>query len=329
MSEIRFLTSTDEHLADKPPGFRKDDYRGEILGMLEWQGEQAKKFGANAVLRGGDFIHVKPANKTTMRTLAMASRIHRKYHCKTFEVPGNHDMSSNDIDSIPGQPLGVLFGAGVFHQLHEEIFESGSLKVRVIGVPYTTDLDVDGLHELCRKKDENVTIAVVHMLAAMAPPEKIQTFFNEKIFDYRDLVFNGCPDAYVFGHYHKDQGIVDHMGTKFVNLGAISRGAITLENMERKPKISLIRVTPNGVDIEEVVIPHRDASDIFDLELKKQQEKYRSSIDDFMALRDTVINTEDCHSMEVRRKMLDSFPVDVRNLSLDLLEAAKEMDATE
>jgi DNA repair exonuclease SbcCD nuclease subunit len=324
MGDIRFLTSSDEHLSDHPPGYRKDDYRGEILGMLEWQGEQARKFNATAVLRGGDFFHIKAANKTTMRTIAMASRIHRRYPCLTYTIAGNHDLSNNDLDSIPGQPLGVLFGAEVFHPITEEIFESGSLKVRVVGVPYMTDLDIDGVQEIVKKKDENITIAVVHALAAMAPEEKIQSFFHERIFDYRDLIFNGCPDAYVFGHYHKDQGIIEHCGIKFINLGAISRGALTLENVERKPKISLMRITANGIDVEEVIVPHRDAADIFDFELKRHLMSFNTSIDDFVTQyiqqRDIMVST----SLDARKEQLANFPDDVRKLAFSLLEAAEE-----
>ena len=178
MSEFRLATSSDEHLADLSPGFRKDDYRAAILSKLEWQGNFAKRFEANALLRGGDFIHVKAANKTTMRTLAMAARIHRKYHCPTYVMAGNHDMSNNDPLTIPGQPLGVLLESQVFRTLRDESFESGSMKVRVVGVEYTTDIDVDGLHNLVRKKDENYTVAFIHALAAMAPEEKIQNFFH-------------------------------------------------------------------------------------------------------------------------------------------------------
>lgn len=322
MSEIRFLTSSDEHLADLAPGFRKDDYRSSILKKLEWQGGMARRFNANAVVRAGDFLHVKAANKTTMRTLGMAARTHRNYHCPTYAVAGNHDMSNNDPASILSQPLGVLFGAGVFTELREQEFVSGSLKVRTIGVEYTTDLDVDGLHDLVRKKDENYTVAFVHALAAFAPEEKIQSFFNERVFDYRDLVFDGCPDVYVFGHYHKDQGIVDHMGVKFVNLGAVSRGALTFENMERQPKVSLITINSQGVSVEEHVIPHEDASDIFDVERKKKLEAERKSLDEFvLKLRsDAVEGSSD--SLESRKRDLEKYP-ELRDLALELLETAE------
>src|SRR5580704_722799 len=127
MSEIRLITSSDEHLADLNVGFRKDNYRDAILAKLEWQGRFAHGMSAHAVLRGGDLFHIKASNKTTMRTLAKVARIHRKYTCPTYAMAGNHDMSNNDPLSVPGQPLGVMFASHVFKPLHDEIFESGTM----------------------------------------------------------------------------------------------------------------------------------------------------------------------------------------------------------
>jgi hypothetical protein len=323
MSEVRLVSSSDEHLADLAPGFRKDDYRAAILSKIEWQGGFAERFRANAFLRGGDFFHVKAANKTTMRTMAMAARLHRRYPCPTWALAGNHDMSNNDPGTVPGQPLGVLLESHVFNHLHEQTFEDGSLKVRVVGVEYTTDIDVDGLHTLVKKKDENFTVAVVHALAAMSPEEKIQSFFHERVFDYRDLVFEGCPDVYIFGHYHKDQGIVDHLGVKFVNLGAISRGALTFENLERKPKIASFKFNSQGLSVEEHIVPHADAAHVFDLELKKKLDNERRSLNEFIAQLRENANLASDDALESRKKELDKFPEDLRVLALNLLEAAE------
>lgn len=323
MSEVRLVTSSDEHLADLAPGFRKDDYRGAILGKLQYQGEVARRFGAAALLRGGDFFHVKAANKTTMRTMAMAARIHRGYGVPTYALAGNHDMSNNDPDSVAQQPLGVLLGSGVFEPLTEQEFVSGSLKVRVVGVDYTTDMALDGLHDRVRKRDETYTVAVVHALAAMAPEERISKFFDEPIFDYRDLVFPGGPDVYVFGHYHKDQGVVEHMGVKFVNLGSISRGALTFENMERKPKVALLKADSRGVHIEEHVVPHADASEVFDLERKKRLDTERRSLNDFIAQLEANRLMATDAGMAARKAELDKFPADLRSLALQIIESAE------
>jgi len=324
MSEIKLITSSDEHLADLNPGFRKDNYRDSILKKIEWQGDFARKCGASAILRGGDFFHVKAANKTTYATTSAAAEIHRRYSCPTHAIAGNHDMSNNDPSSVHRQPLGIMFKSGVFQPLRDESFVDGTLKVRVVGVEYTTDLAVDGLADLVRKRPgDTYTVAFVHALASMAPEERIQSFFNENIFDYRDLVFEGCPDVYVFGHYHKDQGIVDHMGIKFVNLGAVSRGALTFENLDRKPKVGLIRADSRGITVEEHVIPHEDASDVFDIELKKRLDSERRSLNEFITQLKMNRDLASDSSMELRKKELDQFPQDVRNLALELLEAAE------
>jgi len=251
----------------------------------------------------------------------MMASLHKNYPCPTYALAGNHDMSNNEHDSVlRQQPLGVLFRTGVIKEINEETFISGSLKVRVIGVPYTTDLALGILEEKLKKKDDDCyTVAVVHALASMAPSEKIQSFFDETILDYRDLVFPGCPDVYVFGHYHKDQGVVDHCGVKFVNLGAVSRGALTFENLERKPKVSTILFNSSGVSVEEVIIPHEDASDIFDLELKKRIDNERKDLNDFIAK----LRQDSSTTTSNRREELDNFPEDLKKLALDILEAAE------
>jgi hypothetical protein len=232
-------------------------------------------------------------------------------------------MSNNDPESVMRQqPLGVMLKTGVFRHLRDETFVDGSMSVRVVGVEYTTDLDLDGLHSLVRKKPgDTYTVAVIHALAAMAPSEKIQAVFGERIFDYRDLVFDGCPDVYVFGHYHKDQGVVDHLGVKFVNVGSVGRGALTFENLERKPKSSIITATSSGIEVEEVVIPHGDASDVFDLSLKKRLDEEKKDLSDFISK----LRSKDASatSVEDRKRELDSYPDDLRALANEVLEDAE------
>lgn len=322
MSVFRAINSSDEHVSDQNPGFRKDNYRDSVLEKLNWQGDTARKMNAQVFTRGGDFFHVKAANKTTMRTLVEVSKIHAAYPCPVFSVAGNHDISNNDLESVGGQPLGVLFETGVFNVLSDKTFEVGSMKIRYVGVPYIHGMDSEALRKLLVKKDENYLIAVVHALASMAPSERIQSFFNEPILDYRDLVYPGGPDAFFFGHYHKDQGIVQHQGVHFVNLGSISRGSLTFENMDRKPKISSMTISAStGISIEEIIVPHKDSSEIFDLEKKKVLEKQAKSLDEFiMKLRSSSTNVD---NLEDKKKELDSLPTNVRSRVLDILEAVE------
>jgi len=328
MSEIVIVTSSDEHLADITPGFRKDEYRETILEKIEWQGDFARKVSAHALVRGGDFFHVKAANKTTMGTMARAAAIHRTYPCPTYSIVGNHDLSRNDITTVDRQPIGVMFNSGVFFRLTRESMVAGSMSVRLIGVDYRPDMNTETLREILMQDDEeaNYRIAFIHALAENEPSERVQSHFDEEIMDYRDLVFEGCPDVYVFGHYHKDQGIQEHLGVKFVNLGSVSRGALNVDNVSREPKVSTITINSQGISIEEHVIPHRDASEIFDFERKKQMEKERRSLAEFISCLNESVSMASGSDVEEKRKELmssKSFPDDLKSTAVQILEAVE------
>jgi len=326
MSEIRFLTSSDEHLSDQTPGFRKDDYRGAILAKLRWQGTMATEFGASAVLRGGDFFHVKRADRTSMATMIEAMAIHGAYPCPTYSIVGNHDMVYNDPTTLSRQPLGVMFESKLFKRLNEEVFESGSMSVRVVGVDYTPSMTAENLAETVKSKGHSYTVAVVHALAELAPSQRTQSFFNEEILDYRDLVFPGCPNVYVFGHYHKDQAVQEHLGVHFVNLGAISRGALTVENLERKPKVALMKFTSSGLSIEEAVVPHEDAQSVFDLERKQSIEAGKQSMSTFLEkLRSnaTMIGGDSIRQRMAGFMASEEFTLDEKNVVREVFEAAE------
>ena len=261
-----------------------------------------------------------------MATLIDAMAIHGGYPCPTYSIVGNHDMVYNDLSTLSRQPLGVLFESKLFKRLTEQVFESGTLSVRVVGVDYTPSMTSQTLADLVKSKGHSYTVAVVHSLAEMAPAQRTQSFFNEEILDYRDLVFPGCPDVYVFGHYHKDQSIQEHLGVKFVNLGAVSRGALTVENLDRKPKIALMKFDGSRFSIEEETVPHEDSSRVFDLERKQSTEAGRQSMEVFLdKLRS---NASMVGGTDIRQRMAhfmesEDFSSDEKDAVREIFEAAE------
>ncbi len=321
---IRFLTSSDEHLADRAPGFRKDDYRSSIMKMLEWQGEFGKRSNITALLRAGDFFHVKAANKTTHATVSQAIKIHSSYQFPTYAISGNHDMSNNNINSLIKQPIGVMYESNIFRNIKDDVFTDNNISVRLIGIDFVPGIDADYVRNIIQipREKTTYTISLVHALSAFSPEEKLQKFFNENIIDYRDLIFPGCPDVYVFGHYHKDQGITKIDNTYFINLGSISRGSLTFENIERKPKSSLITFTKENISCEEIIIPHEDPNDIFDFSLKEKLDREIRSLDDFVeTLRSSSFTSDG--SLDQRKLELNKFPSDLRERVLSYIEAAE------
>jgi len=282
MPRLSFLFRTDTHVSDRNPLSWKGDYPSEIWSNLEQVGRIAKEREVTAVLDGGDYFHVKAASRNPHRLVEKTARIHRAYTCPTFEVEGNHDIAYNNLSTLPDQPLGVLFASGVFQPLREEVFVDGDLQIRVVGVPYSPVRRLDELLQIQKKPGDTHLLAVVHGLAAKDPPPQVEDFWNEPVFSYESLVSRNGPDIWMFGHWHKDQGIETIRGKRFINLGALSRGSLVRENLKRVPKVALIEVTSGDLSVTPIPLSVAPAEDVFDLERKAAQEKERHDIEQFV-----------------------------------------------
>lgn len=321
MPRVAFLTRTDTHLADRSPGSWKGDYPAEIWSNLEQIGQLAKAHEVAAVLDAGDYFHVKAASRNPHRLVAKTAKVHREYGCPTFCVEGNHDISHNNLSTLEDQPLGVLYETGIFGHLREEVFRDGNLQIRVVGVPYSPVRKLSELLAIQKQPGDTHLIALVHSLAAKNPPPSVEDFWNEPVFSYEELISRNGPDTWVFGHWHRDQGVEDIRGRQFVNVGAVSRGALVRENLERTPKVALIEVDENGLHVTQIPLQVALAADVFDLERKVTQDRERADIEQFVLklVSDSAINAE--ASIEDNIRALD-FGDDVREEALHYLELA-------
>lgn len=279
---IRLIFRTDVHVADHSPASWKGDYPAEVWNSLKQIGDLAREHEAAAVLDGGDYFHVKAPTKNSHRLVAKSAWIQSGYPCPTFSIEGNHDIKHNNLETIDEQPLGVLFESGVFRQLRDETFEADGTKVRVVGCPYDATRTLADLRAI-QKRDGEHLVAIVHALAGERPPDHVEEFFGEPVFRYEDLVTENGPDIWAFGHWHKDQGIVHIQGKSFVNLGAVSRGALVKENLTRIPKIALLEFGAGGrINVEAIELDVEPASEVFDLEKKERRDQESKNIEQFV-----------------------------------------------
>jgi DNA repair protein SbcD/Mre11 len=323
MPRLGFIFRTDTHVADKSPASWKGDYPEEIWSNLAQIGGLAKQHSATAVLDGGDYFHVKSASRNSHALIYRTASTHRDYPCPTWCVEGNHDLAYNNLESLDRQPLGVLYGCGVFNHLREAVFTDGGMQVRVVGVPYHPRRALGELLAIRKQPGDDFLIAVVHALAADNPPEKVEDFFGEPVFRYSDLVSDDGPDVWSFGHWHRDQGVVEINGKRFVNQGAVSRGSLTHENVARTPQVSLIECEPTGIIVRTLPLVVAPASDVFDMERKERIETEKRSIDSFLEHLQQDTNFDPTQSIDVNIHTLD-FAADVRDLALKYLAEARE-----
>jgi hypothetical protein len=187
--------------------------------------------------------------------------------------------------TLEDQPLMVLYKSDAVRQLTvPQLFAGG--RVCVTGVPYKRDLVLDDLvQQLGAAPDRNLgitNIAVVHAYASL----KGGMFFDSPVLKYGDLVA-ACPhiDVWVFGHWHIDQGIECIDGKLFVNVGAVSRGALRDEPTERIPKVGLIEVdTDTGLcAAREIPLLVRPAEEVFAVAKRDELRRENEAVERFVS----------------------------------------------
>lgn len=324
-ASVTLVWRTDVHLADYPPQSRTDDWCETLLGKVRQVGEIARGVRADAVIDGGDFFHVKAPSRNSHRLVHKAIEAHSGYTCPVYGNVGNHDCKYGDYDFLDEQPLGVLFESGVFQRLydkHEAVFTGGpgGLKVRVIGVPYHgTVYDMKRLTSI-KKGDEDYLVVVAHLLAS---PKGGTMFEGEDIVRYSDLA-GLDPDLFVFGHWHKDQGVAEIApGKHVINIGSLSRGSIGQDDVSRTPSCAILRFSPSGVGIEVRPLDVQSPEEVFDLDGRMRAESRSFSIEAFVdSIQETLSESEQDSIPDIIRS-LPGIPEEVMETSILYWENAK------
>lgn len=289
---IQLLWRTDVHISDVSPVSRKDDWAESVLFKLDQIRMVASKLGVDAVLDGGDFFHIKSPGRNSHELTRRVAELHKQYPCPVYATVGNHDCIFGDYSFLGRQPLGVLFSTGVFRRLydeHEASFEKDGVKVRVVGIPYHgTKYDMSRFERI-KRGDETYLVVVAHVLASL----KGGTMFEgEDIVKYTDLADHPA-DMFLFGHWHKDQGVETINGKQFVNIGSLTRGSLSQDEITRKPAIGLLSFTKESAAVKVVRLKVKPAEEVFDLERRAQVETRSVTIENFISsIRETLLQDQ-------------------------------------
>lgn len=319
---IKLVWRTDVHLSDRAPSSRTDDWATTVFGKLGQVRKVAEKVGASAIIDGGDFFHIKSPGRNSHALVHRTAEHHADYPCPVYCTPGNHDSIYGDYAFLPQQPLGVLYSTGVFNRLydeHEAIFEKDGVKVRVVGIPYHgTRYDMERFHSI-KKGDEDYLVCIAHVLAS----KKGGTMFEgEDIVKYKELL-DTAPDLYCFGHWHKDQGVVEMGGKTFLNIGSLTRGALSQDEVQRQPSCAILNFDADGLHCQTVRLKVQPAEDVFDVERREHQERQQMEMDGFVAsVRESLAPQEGAATIEEALDALNDIPNTVKERALHYLEQA-------
>ena len=280
---ITLVWRTDVHLATQSPQSRTDDWADTVLKKLDQVGEIADEVSADAVIDGGDFFHIKTPSRTTHELIQRVAAVHARYPCPVYAVRnGNHDVKHSDGKYLHEAPLGVLFETGVFRMLDEQGVllrdQDDDLSVRLVGVPYHgTKYDMNRLTTIV-KGDEDYLLVAAHLLASQGGGEM---FGGEDIVRYSDII-NLDPDVYCFGHWHKNQGVYRHGGKHIVNIGSLTRGSLSQDDVNRIPEVAIIRFEDYQVTVEQRPLKVQPAAEVFDMVGRVRQEARTMTVGGFV-----------------------------------------------
>jgi len=285
---IRLLWRTDIHTRDAGPESRTDDWADTVMEKITQVGQLARQYECDAVIDGGDFFDDKTPIRTTHRLVSRVARVHQGYPCPVFANVGNHDVRLAQLSNLHENPLEVLFATGVFFRLYDEhecVIEKDGVKVRVVGVPYHGPrYDLERFQAI-ERGDEDYLLCNAHVLAS---PQGGEMFKGEDILRYADLPkLNPGIDCWMFGHWHKNQGITEIADGKWVvNTGSLTRGALTEDNVEREPGVVVMGFWPRDRNmpptLEFVKINVRPAKEVFDMEKRVREEVRAMTVDAFV-----------------------------------------------
>jgi len=278
--DFTFITANDIHISDNGPRSRIDDFRSTVLGKLEQMRMACKKLNVDAALIAGDLYNLKAPYKNSHGLNKSLIDIFQRFSCPIYMVEGNHDLTANNLDSLEAQPLGVLFADKTLIQLRHEVIQKKGVKISLVGVPYTENLDLSKL-QIPPKEDCATQICLMHLYAGL----KSGMLFKERLYGYDELA-KLSPDIFVLGHYHIDQGIYTQDGKSFINIGSFTRGTLSEDDINHHPQIGLIKITVEDgkpqYQINSIKLKIKPAEEVFDLEKKKIELKENEEIKKFI-----------------------------------------------
>jgi len=282
MTDFTFISANDIHISDNPPRSRTDNFKESILDKLRQIALVCNKVSADAVLIAGDLYNLKNPARNSHALNQDLIRVFKTFGCPIYMIEGNHDITANSLNSILEQPLGVLFADGTLQQLRHEIIEKNGFKISIVGSPYK---EIESINDIILepKGDCIYQIGLLHLYAS----PKSGMLFKERIYGYDELT-KLSPDLFVIGHYHKDQGIVDDHGKIFINIGSLSRGSLSEEDINHQPQIGYIKISVDEstrnvfVDASPVKLKVKPPEEVFDLKKREEEKKEQKEIEIFV-----------------------------------------------
>lgn len=291
----------DVHLCDKPPSGCLETYLTEQWAVLTEALEIAATGNLLPVF-AGDIFHRKTPSRNSHALNEKLIGICKDSPLQPRVVAGNHDMLHDRLDSISGQPLGVVLASGAMKALQGQDSEYDFLW----GVPWGS---FPPPHVTSKE------LVVAH--AEIYPPGTVPPWGGTDSMSWAEAQLWGYC---YYGHIHDYHGIyrAGLVGdVTFANMGALTRGALTESERTRVPAVCKWDSVNGFVRIElESPLP---AEEILRIVESEEVKKQRADAEDFLSQLNVSAHSSLAEAIEEIRKLPD-VEEHVRALALDLID---------
>lgn len=279
----RYLICGDIHQNATGPGARKDSWPDEINAKLKFISELAAKNKCDAILQLGDCWNLKNPARTPHWLIQSTHDAMTTADVEWHFVAGNHDESNDRYDSIDRQPLGTLSKMRNMHL----VYKQSEHFPEVYGIPYLQDWStlpawIDEYNEH-REKHPEIERGIIITHASLFPRK------DEPIYDFiadEDLAgMLKYPTTVMHGHLHFSQGSRVYGDVEIINYGAISRGSLHKETINRQPQVYIYN-TATGKH-KTYNIPVKPPEEVFILEPHELEKERTEKLTEFLSGLDT------------------------------------------
>lgn len=315
-----YIFVTDSHFRIKAPINRTDNILESLLIKFEWVLKRAKELNAE-IIHGGDMFHT-PSIPDWIAIKII--KLIKSYKRKIYFIIGNHDVTGGNSEAYDFAKIGLFAEHDWFTLIAPKpiIFDNHI----ICGYDFSKTMECPEIIDPCRDFNlghDKPIICCVHSMITDEPSVNVDG-------NYRTIrwnVINSTADLILTGHYHPGFEIQENkLGVKFANPGAMIRQEGSKIDINRIPRVAVIHVRKNGIEIGYENIPHRkDVFNLdqitmkFDKEFEKQQFiEALQSLSDEELMGDNIISILD----ELSKKKL---PEDIKELlNKDILKKCKD-----
>lgn len=306
--DITFMT--DIHLADTAPGRRRGNYRQAIMKKMAFVRDNLDK-SAGVCLCGGDLFHLKAPERNSHGMVRETIELFQSFpQRKVFGIVGNHDISEDNMVSLPQQPLGVVIESGAYEVIKDPFlisFGDNNL-IQIHGFDHDDSFKIrQAMLDCVGDERASYHVAVVH---AMGGPGGDGSFFGELKIGY-DTLTDSIFDVVLWGHDHSRIEKTRVGNTTHIHYGSLARASLNSDEVDRRVSVPMMTFTKDGYKIKELVVPTTPLETTFVVADSKVR-KMESSVeikDFFQGLEDTVAGIETDDPVEVLDQLCDDAEV--------------------